>query len=294
LRARAEAITVGDLLVRAAEQYGGEPVLDGLTFSGLYEAAVSVARRLIAAEVPRYARVAVADGDDAARVPLMFGVALAGAVVVLGGEDTGTAVVTAIDTDTLPPDPGGLAEALELRRLGARLRDAALVIKGVELTHEAVARTWRAWAQRVGLAPGDRLFLTAPDPVLPSFGALLACLSAGATRVADPAAATLGLVLGGSPVPDPAPGTLLRGYGPAAASGLATATASGEAATGYGAPLPGIDLRIGETGEILVRGYNLAQAGPGAVIDDRGWLHTGDRGTLDERGRLRELTGGVP
>jgi hypothetical protein len=290
VRARAEAITVGDLLVRAGEQYGGAPVLDGLTFAGLHEAAVGVTRRLIAAGVPRYARVAIVDCDELAQAPLVFGVALAGAVAVLGGDGIGEAVVTTIGADTLSPDPGGDPRALELRRLGARVRDVALVIDGVELTHEAVVRTWRAWAQRVGLAPGDRLWVTPADSALPSFGALLACLSVGATRVADPAAATVGLVLGGSPVPDPAPATLLRGYGPAAASALAAATASGEEATGYGAPLPGIDLRIGETGEILIRGYNLAQAGPGAVIDDRGWLHTDDHGTLDELGRLAELS----
>lgn len=47
-------------------------------------------------------------------------------------------------------------------------------------------------------------------------------------------------------------------------------------------PLPGVELRIGDGGEILVRGPMVAT---GALADD-GWLHTGDRGRLDEDGRL--------
>jgi o-succinylbenzoate---CoA ligase len=49
-----------------------------------------------------------------------------------------------------------------------------------------------------------------------------------------------------------------------------------------GRPLPGVELRIGEGGEILVRGPMVAR---GALAAD-GWLHTGDSGRLDETGRL--------
>jgi o-succinylbenzoate---CoA ligase len=47
-------------------------------------------------------------------------------------------------------------------------------------------------------------------------------------------------------------------------------------------PLPGVELCIGEGGEILVRGPMVAR---GALAAD-GWLHTGDSGRLDETGRL--------
>ena len=54
----------------------------------------------------------------------------------------------------------------------------------------------------------------------------------------------------------------------------------------FGWPLPGTEVRSDADGEILVRGDTVA---PGAVDAD-GWLHTGDLGALDERGRL-EITG---
>jgi HIP---CoA ligase len=55
-----------------------------------------------------------------------------------------------------------------------------------------------------------------------------------------------------------------------------------------GQPLP-----AGETGEVLVRGFNVMRGyfndpeATAAAIDPRGWLHTGDVGTLDAEGNLR-------
>ncbi|MEX2197125.1 MAG: AMP-binding protein [Thermoleophilaceae bacterium] len=59
-----------------------------------------------------------------------------------------------------------------------------------------------------------------------------------------------------------------------------TETAS-QVVTGDG-PLPGVELRIGPGGEILLRGPMVSE---GALAAD-GWLHTGDRGSLDPAGRL--------
>jgi fatty-acyl-CoA synthase len=80
-------------------------------------------------------------------------------------------------------------------------------------------------------------------------------------------------------------------------------TAADRAET-LGLPLPGTELRIasvpagetaacGETGEICARGYFVmrgylnAPQDTAAAIDSGGWLHTGDLGSLDERGYLR-------
>jgi long-chain acyl-CoA synthetase len=72
--------------------------------------------------------------------------------------------------------------------------------------------------------------------------------------------------------------------------------------TAVGVPLPGIEVEIvdgdghavehGDPGEILVRGPNLFAgyfedaAATKAVLDRRGWLHTGDIGVMDDDGSL--------
>jgi long-chain acyl-CoA synthetase len=62
-----------------------------------------------------------------------------------------------------------------------------------------------------------------------------------------------------------------------------------------GRPLPGVEVRIADDGEILIKGpnifqgyHNRAEESFGAVED--GWLHTGDLGSLDEDGFL-SITG---
>jgi acyl-CoA synthetase (AMP-forming)/AMP-acid ligase II len=90
--------------------------------------------------------------------------------------------------------------------------------------------------------------------------------------------------------------SIMTGYGLTEA-GTATASRPGDSfediATTVGTPCEGVEVRIAADGEVLVRGYTVMQgylADPAATaeaIDPDGWLHTGDLGTLDERGRLR-------
>lgn len=59
-----------------------------------------------------------------------------------------------------------------------------------------------------------------------------------------------------------------------------------------GRPLPEIDLRIAEDGEILVRGPSVMRAywqdpeATEAAMDDSGWFHTGDLGRVDKNGHV--------
>jgi long-chain acyl-CoA synthetase len=59
-----------------------------------------------------------------------------------------------------------------------------------------------------------------------------------------------------------------------------------------GRPIPGVSVEIAGDGEILVRGSNVCagywkdQRATKALIDARGWLHTGDLGCFDHAGYL--------
>lgn len=71
-----------------------------------------------------------------------------------------------------------------------------------------------------------------------------------------------------------------------------------------GAPIKGVELRVDEAGEVLLRGRTVAAGYLGTDLplrDADGWLHTGDLGELDRDGHLwitgrrsdRIVTGGV-
>jgi long-chain acyl-CoA synthetase len=63
-----------------------------------------------------------------------------------------------------------------------------------------------------------------------------------------------------------------------------------------GRPLPGVRVQIADDGEILVKGGNVAMgyihdaAATAELIDDDGWMHSGDLGTMDADGYVR-ITG---
>jgi long-chain acyl-CoA synthetase len=82
-------------------------------------------------------------------------------------------------------------------------------------------------------------------------------------------------------------------YGLSESTGATTFNRPGHARFGtVGPPLPGIEVRIAEDGEILVRGatvfagYHRDPAATAEVLRD-GWLYTGDVGEFDAEGSLR-------
>jgi acyl-CoA synthetase (AMP-forming)/AMP-acid ligase II len=90
--------------------------------------------------------------------------------------------------------------------------------------------------------------------------------------------------------------SIMTGYGLSEA-GTVTATRPDDSfediATTVGTPCDGVELRIADDGEVLVRGYSVMMgylddpAATAEAIDADGWLHTGDLGMLTDNKHLR-------
>jgi len=180
--------------------------------------------------------------------------------------------------------------------------------KGVVLTHAAMAASARATAARLDVGPADRwlaclplahiggfsvitkaLVNDTPLTVLPGFdaaaveaaardGATLVSLVATALQRIDPSLFRM-IVLGGSRPPAHRPGNCIATYG---------MTETGSGVVYDGVPLEGVELRIADDGEVLVRGPMLLRCYRDGTtpVDDEGWLHTDDVGRIVD-GRLQ-------
>jgi long-chain acyl-CoA synthetase len=135
--------------------------------------------------------------------------------------------------------------------------------------------------RRAQLALADRLVFA---PIRSRLGGRLEILFSGSAAL-SPAIAEW-FAAAGLPI--------LEGYGLTEATGVSFCNRPGRLHIGtVGQPLPGTEVRIGEDGEILLRGpgvmrgYHCLPDQTTAAIDAEGWLATGDVGEIDADGYLR-------
>lgn len=89
---------------------------------------------------------------------------------------------------------------------------------------------------------------------------------------------------------------VIEGWGLTETAGPATGNVPEVRIPSVGLPLPGVELRIDDSGEIFVRsdlvmrGYRHNPEATAAVLDQDGWFHTGDLGEIDNDGFL-SITG---
>lgn len=88
--------------------------------------------------------------------------------------------------------------------------------------------------------------------------------------------------------------TVLEGYGLTESSPVVSVNRPGNLETGtVGMPLPSVQVKIAEDGEILVKGPNVMKGywrdeiSTRTAIDEEGWLYTGDVGIYTLRGNLK-------
>jgi long-chain acyl-CoA synthetase len=157
-------------------------------------------------------------------------------------------------------------------------------------------RLWEKFrAAALDLAGTDVPADAEPGSARPSFAAALTQLGLDELRVA---------IVGAAPCPEEvvrfwhAVGVPLREiYGMSETSGMIALSPADAPRVGWaGPPLDGIELRLDEQGEILVRspgflmdGYRKKPEATQEAIDADGWMHTGDIGEVGEGGYLRVI-----
>jgi long-chain acyl-CoA synthetase len=162
------------------------------------------------------------------------------------------------------------------------------------LFKQCVARGWRVESRHAGWLDRQAtplLRALVAKPVLARLGGRMRLAIVGGAAL-DPQIAHTFIGLGL---------TMLQGYGMTEASPVISVNREGDNdPESVGPPLPGVEVKLGDGGELLARGGNVMQGywrndtATKASIDTDGWLHTGDIAEIRERriyirGRVKDI-----
>jgi long-chain acyl-CoA synthetase len=265
--------------------------------------------RALLDDAPRSATVVVDGASRQIDLGSHFGLSIEGEADVPGSDDEAVIVYTSAMTGV------PLGAILSHRNLLANARAAAAATRndpkdrvlallpfahlfGLTVTASAPLLTGGAVITMARFSPGRAMERIAAGGVtevvgVPSvFRALLSALEKQGRRPSDARGALRLCVCGGSPLSaalqerwfDATGVELRQGYGLTEAGPvcLFNRVDRPNVRGALGTPLPGVDVELGDGGEILVRGDNVFKgyvngAANGLVVRD-GWLHSGDRG----------------
>jgi long-chain acyl-CoA synthetase len=210
----------------------------------------------------------------------------------------GIAIVFAESTDTIPRDILTVRPTLMtgVPRVFEKL-EARIVEKGAEL--RGPRRSLFKWAIGVGRARGAAQLQGRAPSALVALQAPLADRLVWSKIRENLGGQLRNIISGSAPLSPSIAGffqgiglPITEGYGLTETSPVLTGNPPGRARlASVGTPIPGVEIRIAEDGEILARGPNIMKGyynkpdATAEVIRD-GWFHTGDIGRLDSDGYL--------